>query len=70
MKKFIALLFCLIFITPSLCFADQVVFNTKTKKIHATSCHWVNKCTVNCIKIQRKEAIKRGGIPCKVCGGR
>lgn len=52
------------------CFAEVVVYNTKTGKIHSPSCKWAKKCTVNCIRIDRKEAVKRGGVPCKVCGGR
>lgn len=51
------------------CFAETVVYNTKTGKFHLPNCQWANKCTVNCIKIDRKEAIQRGGVPCKVCGG-
>ena len=53
--------------TPVL--AEMVMFNTKTLKYHKPSCRWAIKCTVNCIKIDKKEAIRRGGIPCKVCGG-
>lgn len=51
------------------CFAETVVYNIKTSKFHSTNCQWANKCTVNCIKIDRKEAIQRGGVPCKVCRG-
>ena len=45
------------------------MFNTQTLKYHKLDCQWAKKCTVNCIKIDKKEAIKRGGKPCKVCGG-
>lgn len=47
---------------------DVVVFNTKTFKYHIPSCMWAKRCTCNCIKISRKEACSRGGVPCKVCG--
>lgn len=47
----------------------MVVYNTKTGKYHAPYCQWAKKCTVNCIKIDKQEAIRRGGVPCKVCGG-
>ena len=47
----------------------MVMYNIKTNKYHHIECKWAKKCTVNCIKIDKKEAIKRGGIPCKVCGG-
>ena len=49
--------------------AKMVMYNTKTGKYHNLSCVWALKCTVNCIKIDKEQAIKRGGIPCKVCGG-
>ncbi len=50
--------------------ADTVVYNTKTQKYHSLNCEWAKKCTVNCIRIERKQAVQRGGIPCKVCGAR
>lgn len=50
-------------------YAEIVAFNTKTNKYHYIGCKWAKKCTQNCIKIDKKEAIRRGGIPCKVCGG-
>jgi hypothetical protein len=46
-----------------------VVFNVKTKKYHNPGCTWARKCTQNCIYIKKPEAIQRGGVPCKVCGG-
>lgn len=71
MKKFLlsflAVLF--LFVTTAPVFAEMVMFNTSTKKYHSLWCRWAAKCTVNCIKIDKKEAIKRGGVPCKVCGG-
>jgi hypothetical protein len=48
---------------------DLVYFNTNSKKYHCMTCQWAKKCTANCIKISRDEAIKRGGQACKVCGG-
>lgn len=47
-----------------------VMFNTETLKFHSPSCRWAKKCTVHCIRITLSEALKRGGVPCKVCGGR
>ena len=55
---------------PLSSFADTVVYNTKTGKYHAQSCASAKKCTVNSIKIDRKQAIQRGGVPCKICGAR
>ena len=49
---------------------DKVEFNTKSKKYHGLTCRYVKMCTKNCIRIERSDAEKRGGIPCKVCGGR
>ena len=66
-KCFILLLILFNFAYP--CFAEIVVFNTNTHKVHKINCRWAHKCTVNCIKIDRKEAYKRGGIPCHKCGG-
>jgi len=48
---------------------QTVYFNTKTLKFHHPSCRWAKRCTRNCILIPRSEAIRRGGVPCKVCGG-
>lgn len=50
--------------------AELVMYNTKTGKYHGLTCPYAKKCTVNCIKIEKSEAIKRGGIQCKVCGGK
>lgn len=68
MKKIFISIVCFLLLANS-CLAETVIFNTKTHKFHQIGCRYAIKCTVNCIKIERKEAIKRGGIPCKVCGG-
>jgi len=47
----------------------QVMFNTSSVKYHDPSCRWAEKCTKNCVKVSESEAIQRGGVPCKVCGG-
>ncbi len=49
--------------------ADIVSFNTDSLKYHCPTCIWAIRCTKNCINITKIEAIKRGGVPCKVCGG-
>jgi len=69
MKKIIAILIFLNFMLMPVSFAELVMYNTQTKKFHSLSCSWARRCTVNCIKIERALAIKKGGIPCKVCGG-
>src|SRR2546426_7497860 len=48
---------------------EMVAFNTKTLKYHCLKCQWAVKCTQNCVTIKKSEAIKRGGVRCKVCGG-
>ena len=58
-----------LFMTSTVVFAETVVFNWKTLKFHKPNCQWAQKCTVNCTKVDKKEAIKHGGKPCKVCGG-
>ena len=69
MKKIILSILAFLFLSSTITFAEMVLFNTKTLKYHQLWCRWAVKCTVNCIKIDKKEAINRGGIPCKVCGG-
>jgi hypothetical protein len=60
---FIGLFFSLSLAASSL----TVAFNQKTYKYHYTSCSAAKRCTVNCIDISLKDAIDRGGIPCKLC---
>ena len=60
----------MIFVFSAGAFAYPVYFNVSNKKYHGTDCHWAHKCTVNCIKIDHTEAIRRGGRPCKVCHGK
>ncbi len=69
MKKFLILLLMLAISTFNIASAEMVIYNTNTGKFHKITCKWAKKCTVNCIKIEKAQAIKRGGIPCKVCGG-
>ncbi len=48
---------------------ELVSFNTKTLKYHCPSCEWAIRCTRNCIQLPAAEAKRRGGVPCRVCGG-
>lgn len=68
MKKILISLM-LSLILSSACFAETVVFNTKSHKYHKPSCSYAIKCTVNCINIEKQQAKAKGGVPCKVCGG-
>lgn len=71
MRNIISIFFILCFAFSSVlpAQAEDVFFNTKSKKYHNFYCRYVQKCTVNCVKITKKEAKQRGGVPCKVCGG-
>lgn len=71
MKKILSIGFILLLfaINAMPVMAEMVMYNTKTGKYHSLGCRWAKQCTVNCIKIEKKQAIRRGGIPCKVCGG-
>lgn len=71
MKKLlgIVLILSILAINAMPAMAGMVLYNTKTGKFHNFSCRLAKKCTVNCIKIDRKEAIKRRGVACKVCRG-
>jgi hypothetical protein len=48
---------------------DVVTFNVKTLKIHCPLCSAAQRCTKSCVDIRRADAIKRGGVACKLCGG-
>ena len=50
--------------------SDLVMFNQQSKKYHCPSCEWARKCTRNCVEITRAEAIRLGGVACRVCGGK
>lgn len=71
MKKLlnVIIILSILLISTASVVAEMVMYNTKTGKFHKLDCEWAKQCTVNCIKIDRKEAIKRGGVPCKICGG-
>lgn len=57
-----------LFVSLSLAASSLTVsFNQKTHKYHYATCTWAKRCTVNCIDIPLKEAIERGGVPCKIC---
>lgn len=68
MKKFLLTFISALILSTTAAFAETVVFNTNSKIYHNTSCHSAQICKV-CIKIDKQDAIKRGGRPCKKCGG-
>ena len=67
MKKIVLTLLSLLILGTSAAQAETVVFNPNSKIYHKLSCHSAQICKV-CIKIDKQEAVKRGGRPCKKCG--
>ncbi len=68
MKKIISALLIFIFLVTGSAFAETVIYNPNSKIYHNEYCHSAKICKV-CIKIEKKEAIRRGGRVCKRCGG-
>lgn len=69
MKKIITILgiVSIILIAQTGVNAETVSLNTKSLKYHNSGCQWYN-CK-NCVKMDKKKAVQKGGKPCKVCGG-
>ena len=63
------LILTILFFNISVALAETVIYNIQSGIYHNYSCASANRCTKNCIKIDKKEAIKRGGRACKNCGG-
>ncbi len=68
LKKILYVFFLFVICSASVS-AETVVFNSQNKKVHKVGCKWAKNCTKNCVKIERTEAYKKGGIKCKSCGG-
>ena len=49
--------------------SEKVSVNVESLKFHCPTCVWALRCTKNCVTTTRADALKRGGVPCKVCGG-
>ncbi len=56
-------------VTKNIISDEVVVYNLSNAKLHAASCEWAEKCTKNCIYINKSELEKIFYIPCLVCGG-
>ena len=67
MKKLILSLLLVFIVVPALAEDTFVIFNTKSLIYHVTNCSAVKRCTKNCIKISKNEAISKKGRPCKIC---
>ena len=48
---------------------ETVFFNTKTHKFHCPTCDAALRCTAHCVPVTRSDALRRGGVPCRRCGG-
>jgi hypothetical protein len=49
--------------------SDVIVYNLSNGKAHRHDCEWAEKCTKNCIYIDKEEMKGMFFIPCAVCGG-
>ena len=49
--------------------SDVIVYNLSNGKAHRHDCEWAEKCTKNCIYIDKEEIKDMFYIPCAVCGG-
>ena len=47
---------------------DVVVYNLSNGKAHRHDCEWAEKCTKNCIYIEKEKINDMFFIPCAVCG--
>lgn len=56
-------------ITPVAKTDETVSFNTNSLKYHCPTCSAARRCTRNCIDIKKSDAIRRGGVACKICTG-
>lgn len=66
----VLLLIAAIAFAPVVLAEEEVAFNVETKKYHCLECRWAVACTKNCVVVTLGEAKRRGGIACKVCGGK
>lgn len=48
--------------------AETVLYNPNSCVYHKISCPHAKRCKCG-LKIDKKQAIKKGGRPCKTCGG-
>lgn len=48
--------------------SDVIVYNLSNGKAHRHDCEWAEKCTKNCIYIEREKINDMFFIPCAVCG--
>lgn len=46
-----------------------VSFNVSTQRFHCPTCRHAIACTRNCREVPLSEALARGGVACRVCGG-
>ncbi len=49
--------------------SDVIVYNLSNAKVHRHDCEWAEKCTKNCIFIEKEKIKDIFFVPCAVCGG-
>lgn len=71
MKKIILSIFLVVilnFAAAGVSYAEEVIFDIKTKLIHQENCPYIKKHSINTTKVEREVAEKRGGKNCPHCG--
>lgn len=48
---------------------NPVVLNIKTLLYHCPACDLVSHCGSDCTVLDLADAVRRGGKPCRACGG-
>lgn len=48
---------------------NPVVLNIKTLLYHCPACELARHCGADCAVVDLAEAVRRGGKPCRTCGG-
>ena len=48
---------------------DVAVYNLSNGKMHTPDCEWAQKCTKNCIYLNKNDIKRMFYVPCLVCGG-
>lgn len=49
--------------------SNVAVYNLSNAKMHTHDCEWAERCTKNCIYLDKEKLDNIFYIPCAVCGG-
>ena len=71
MRRFLPLLLILLLSVAAIAEPNEEVvsYNTKSGIYHCRTCNAAKNCRTNCIDLPLSEAIARGGVACRLCGG-